>query len=125
MDESHAHLMFLFYPFAITAWLCAHNVYTLFMTTLNIRIDEKIKEDARKTFARMGLDISSAVKLFLYQSVEEQRIPFELRTVNGYTEKYEKEILEEIKDVKKGLKNKTIKPYKSIQELHATILNQK
>ena len=95
------------------------------MTTLNIRIDEKIKEDARKTFARMGLDISSAVKLFLYQSVEEQRIPFELRTVNGYTEKYEKEILEEIKDVKKGLKNKTIKPYKSIQELHATILNQK
>ena len=86
------------------------------MTTLNIRIDEKIKEDARKTFARMGLDISSAVKLFLYQSVEEQRIPFELRTVNGYTEKYEKEILEEIKDVENGLKKKTIKPYKSIRE---------
>ncbi|OGI64342.1 hypothetical protein A2642_04385 [Candidatus Nomurabacteria bacterium RIFCSPHIGHO2_01_FULL_39_10] len=95
------------------------------MTTLNIRIDEKIKEDARKTFASMGLDISSAVKLFLYQSVEQQRIPFELRTINGYTEKYENEILKEIEHVKTGLKNKTIKPYKSIRELHANILNDK
>ena len=95
------------------------------MTTLNIRIDEKIKEDARKTFARMGLDISSAVKLFLYQSVEQQRIPFELRTINGYTEKYEDEILKEIEHVKTGLKNKTIKLYKNIRELHANILNDK
>ena len=95
------------------------------MTTLNIRIDEKIKEDARKTFARMGLDISSAVKLFLYQSVEQQRIPFELRTINGYTEKYEDEILKEIEHVKTGLKNKTLKPYKNIRELHAKILNEK
>lgn len=95
------------------------------MTTLNIRIDEKIKEDARKTFASMGLDMSSAVKLFLYQTVEEQRIPFELHTINGYTEKYEDEILKERDRIIKGLKNKTIKPYKTIQELHATILNKK
>lgn len=95
------------------------------MTTLNIRIDEKIKEDARKTFARMGLDISSAVKLFLYQSVEEQRIPFQMRTVNGYTEEYESEILKEIEDVVSDLKNKKRKPYKSIRELHSNILNKK
>ena len=95
------------------------------MTTLNIRIDEKIKRDARKTFARMGLDMSSAVKLFLYQTVEQQKIPFELKTVNGYTEKYENEILKERNYIKNGLKNKTIKPYKTIQKLHAAILNNK
>ncbi len=95
------------------------------MTTLNIRIDEKIKEDARKTFARMGLDISSAVKLFLYQSVEEQRIPFELRTVNGYTEEYESELLKEVEDTMNDLKNKKRKPYKSIRELHSNILNKR
>ncbi len=95
------------------------------MTTLNIRIDERIKKDASKMFARMGLDMSSAVKLFLYQSVEEQRIPFELRTVNGYTKEYESEILKERDYIKSSLKNKTIKPYKTIRELHTAILNNK
>ncbi len=95
------------------------------MTTLNIRIDEKIKEDARKTFARMGLDISSAVKLFLHQSVEQQRIPFELKTINGYTDEYESELAKEIENTVNDLKNKKIKSYKSIRELHSTILNKK
>jgi DNA-damage-inducible protein J len=95
------------------------------MTTLNIRIDEKIKESARKIFAHMGLDLSSAVKLFLYQSVEEQRIPFELRTINGYSENYESEILKEVKDMIRDLKNKKIKPYKTVRELHSVILNKK
>ena len=95
------------------------------MTTLNIRIDEKIKEDARNIFARMGLDISSAVKLFLYQSVEEQRIPFQLRTVNGYTEEYENEIVKESENIIRDYKSGKIKPYKTIQELHASILNKK
>lgn len=95
------------------------------MTTLNIRIDEKIKEDARKTFASMGLDLSSAVKLFLYQTVEQQRIPFELRTINGYTEEYEDELLKAAEDTMNDLKNKKIKPYKSIRKLHSDILNKK
>jgi len=95
------------------------------MTTLNIRIDEKVKENARKTFARMGLDMSSAVKLFLYQSVEEQRIPFELKTVNGYTDKYESELVREVGDAMNNLKNKKTKPYKSVRKLHASILNKK
>ncbi len=95
------------------------------MTTLNIRIDDKIKRDARKTFARMGLDMSSAIKLFLYQTVEQQKIPFELRTVNGYSEEYENEILKESENIIRDLKNGKIKPYKTIQELHASILNKK
>ena len=95
------------------------------MTTLNIRIDEKVKENARKTFARMGLDMSSAVKLFLYQTVEQQKIPFELKTVNGFTPKYEDEILEEIREMTDALKNKKIKPYKTIKSLHSAVLNTK
>ncbi len=95
------------------------------MTTLNIRIDEKVKEDARKTFALMGLDISSAIKLFLHQSVQEQKIPFEIRTVNGYTAKYESEILKEVRDIERDLKNKKIKPYKTAREMHEAILSKK
>jgi len=46
------------------------------MTTLNIRIEEELKNKANKTFASMGLDMSSAVKLFLHQTVKENGLPF-------------------------------------------------
>jgi len=46
------------------------------MSTLNIRIEEKTKREANKTLKALGLDMSSAVKLFLNQVVIEQGIPF-------------------------------------------------
>lgn len=46
------------------------------MTTLNIRIDENLKKKANKTFAGIGLDMSSAIKLFLHQSIKEDGLPF-------------------------------------------------
>lgn len=46
------------------------------MTTLNVRIEEKTKAQANKTLARLGLDMSSAVKLFLNQVVKEDGLPF-------------------------------------------------
>ena len=46
------------------------------MTTLNIRIDENLKNKASKTFAGMGLDMSTAIKMFLHQSVKENTLPF-------------------------------------------------
>jgi len=46
------------------------------MTTLNIRIDEKIKTKASKTFSSLGLDMSSGIKLFLTQVIKEDGLPF-------------------------------------------------
>jgi len=46
------------------------------MTTINIRIDENLKKKANKTFAGIGLDMSSAIKLFLHQSIQEDGLPF-------------------------------------------------
>jgi len=88
------------------------------MTTINIRIDENIKNKAVKTFASMGLDVSSAVKLFLHQSILEQRIPFEIRTVNGYTRAYEDKLLREVNQVKQDIRTGKAKGYKSIKALH-------
>ena len=45
-------------------------------TTLSIRIEEKTKKAAQKTLEAVGLDMSSAVKMFLHQVVIEQGIPF-------------------------------------------------
>lgn len=91
------------------------------MTTLNIRIDESVKNKAVKTFASMGLDVSSAVKLFIHQSILEQRIPFEIRTVNGYTREYEDLLLREVNQVKEDIRTGKAKGYKSIKALHRSL----
>ncbi len=51
--------------------------YTLSdMTTLHIRIEPKTKKAATKALADVGLDMSSAVKLFLHQVITEKGLPF-------------------------------------------------
>ena len=45
-------------------------------TTVNIRIEKSVKTQANKTLKALGLDMSSAVKLFLTQVVREDGLPF-------------------------------------------------
>ena len=49
----------------------------------NISIDGELKKQAVQLFSSFGLDLSTAITLFLQQSVREQRIPFEI-TMNVY-----------------------------------------
>lgn len=49
------------------------------------RIDPNIKEKAAKLFEHMGLTLSEAIRLFLYQSVAEKRIPFSIEVPNATT----------------------------------------
>jgi DNA-damage-inducible protein J len=65
------------------------------MTTLSIRIEEKTKKEAAKTLAALGLDMSSAVKLFLTNVVHRKGIPLDLLTENGFTLAQERALLEE------------------------------
>ena len=46
------------------------------MNTVNVRIEEKTKRAASKTLASLGLDMSTAVKMFLNQVVAEKGLPF-------------------------------------------------
>ena len=48
------------------------------------RVDPLIKAKANKLFKHMGLTLSEAIRLFLYQSVAEKRIPFNI-TPNATT----------------------------------------
>lgn len=91
------------------------------MTTLNIRIDENLKNKASKAFASMGLDMSSAVKLFLHQSVLEQRMPFEIRTVNGYTRAEEDEMLKERDQLMRDIQSGKAKGYKNTKEMYKAL----
>ncbi|HFV2747223.1 TPA: type II toxin-antitoxin system RelB/DinJ family antitoxin [Streptococcus agalactiae] len=49
------------------------------MSTVAVRVDVQLKDDAIKLFQSLGLDMSTAVKMFLIQSVKTQSIPFEIK----------------------------------------------
>ena len=46
------------------------------MATLQIRIDETLRQQASATAQEMGLDLSSAIRMFLTQMVKENGLPF-------------------------------------------------
>lgn len=48
-------------------------------TSMNIRMNREIKQQAQRLFAEFGLDMTTAVNMFLRQAIRERRIPFELK----------------------------------------------
>ena len=48
-------------------------------TTLNVRIEEELKIQADALFAELGLNMSSALNIFIREAVRYGGIPFELR----------------------------------------------
>ena len=48
-------------------------------TNLNIRIDKAIKDQAEEIFNELGLNMTTAVNIFLRTAIREHGIPFELK----------------------------------------------
>ena len=48
-------------------------------TNLNIRSDKAIKEQAEQIFNELGLNMTTAINLFLRTAIREHGIPFELK----------------------------------------------
>lgn len=48
-------------------------------TDLNIRADKEIKEAAEKIYSSLGLNMTTAINIFLRASVRDSGIPFDLK----------------------------------------------
>ena len=48
-------------------------------TNLNIRTEKEIKEQAELIFSELGLNMSTAINMFLRTAIREQGIPFALK----------------------------------------------
>ena len=48
-------------------------------TNLNIRTDKAIKDQAEEIFNELGLNMTTAVNIFLRTAIREHGIPFELK----------------------------------------------
>lgn len=48
-------------------------------TNLNIRTDKEVKEQAEQIFSDLGLNMTTAVNMFLRSTIRENGIPFDLK----------------------------------------------
>jgi DNA-damage-inducible protein J len=86
------------------------------MTTVSIRIDPVIKAQATKTLTSLGISMSDALKLFLEQVIQKNKLPFPVR------KRSPKEIRAEWdKAVEEALRNPG---YNTAEELHRAILKK-
>lgn len=76
-------------------------------TNLNIRIDEDLKRNAEILFSDLGLNMSSAITIFLKSAVDYRGIPFEIRKTSRTVSVDDEEILA----VSKELINKNKQAY--------------
>ncbi|MCL1824047.1 MAG: type II toxin-antitoxin system RelB/DinJ family antitoxin [Oscillospiraceae bacterium] len=71
------------------------------MTNITVRIDENVKKEAEILFDKLGLSISGAINVFIRQAINEQAIPFQIKTKTAeekydeYFNPYNMKILEE------------------------------
>ncbi len=79
-------------------------------TNLNVRVDENLKKSAEELFNELGMNMSTAINIYLKQAVRKQAIPFELKA-----DVPNDETLAAIRDVREG-KN-LLGPFNTVEEL--------
>ena len=67
-------------------------------TTIQIRVDEELKQKSDLLFKELGTDTTSAIRIFLTQAVASNGFPFEIRkpAANPYAPMTENEILQKL-----------------------------
>ena len=71
------------------------------MAQVNFRIDDETKRQAEELFGQMGLTMSSAIMVFIRQSINNQGIPFKVQ-VRDPSARPMSELLQRIDDVEHG-----------------------
>ncbi len=87
-------------------------------TNLNIRTEKQVKIAAEKIFEELGMNMSTAVNVFLRQTIRENGIPFELRlnVPNSVT-------VAAIEEGRKVAYDSNVKGYDNLDDLKAALLS--
>ena len=48
-------------------------------TSMSIRLDSDVKEQAQQVFNNLGMDMTTAINIFLRQAIQYQGLPFDVR----------------------------------------------
>lgn len=70
---------------------------------LQTRVSEELKKQADSFFESIGLDTTTAIRLFLKQSIIQRKIPFEIiQEDTFYSEKNQKALLHSLHQMENG-----------------------
>lgn len=82
---------------------------------INVRVDEEVKREAEFLFDKLGLNMTTAMNMFLRACLRYDGIPFELRL-----HKPNAETLAAMEDVKND--RNLLGPFNSVDEMMETLL---
>ena len=82
-------------------------------TVLQTRVDTETKLEAESLFDSLGLDITTAIRLFLRQSINQQKTPFDI-VPPKYN--FSEETLAAIEEARKISKDSSVTSYSSAKE---------
>ena len=82
-----------------------------------IRIDENLKSQATELFNQLGLDMSSAINVFLRQSVLRGGLPFSVEFP-----RYKSEVIEAMEEAKRISRDPNVKSYTDVSQMFKEIL---
>ena len=87
------------------------------MATIQVRVDEGVKTAADSLFSSLGLDTSTAVRMFLMASLENDGLPFLVKH-----RAIKSDLLEAIEDTR--LRRNLHGPFKTAEEAVASMLEE-
>lgn len=90
------------------------------MSTININVNSQIKKEANAILNDLGLNMSTAINMFLTQVIKRNGIPFEIR--NPEPSKELLEALKEAEEIRNG-KSET-EDYRNVEKMFEDILNE-
>lgn len=85
-------------------------------TNLNIRTDKEIKEAAEKIYSTLGLNMTTAINMFLRASIRESGIPFELKL-----DVPNDETIQAIEEGRMIAKDKSVRAYDNMDDLRKAL----
>lgn len=85
-------------------------------TPTQIRIDASIKQEATALFSQLGLDMSSAVNMFLHQCVLRGGLPFAVEMPS-----YNQKTLDAMAEARRISRDPDVKGYSSMEDLKAAL----
>ena len=89
-------------------------------TNLNVRVDSNLKQESDLLFKNLGLNMSTAINMFLIKCVKTSSIPFKIEEP-----KPSRELKKALKEVKKMEKHpEKYKAYHDVDKMFEDILNE-
>lgn len=89
-------------------------------TNLNVRVDATLKKESDILFKNLGLNMSTAINMFLTKCVNTSSIPFEISSPKP--NKNLKKAIKEAKNISNG--KVSSKGYHNVHEMFEDILNE-